>query len=267
VKTDELLLEELLEELDELLLELEELLELDDEELLEELLELDDEELLEELLELDDELEDDELEEELLDELEELLEPAVYVKALALLGALPSDTVTVTVTDPTVSLGGVLTVTVLESTLVKSVPATPPKVTPVATSRNVPETVTNVPPSTEPEPGVTVVTLQEFAGVQMPASAGTAMLVTTGTSAAVMTSIRRREIGSSAFVKPRTRRPVPSSSFSATRTSSSASSSPGRSTVSWTIDAMSDTDRLPSASRHTSAAVRLSRCAVWPCWS
>lgn len=174
----------------------------------------------------------------------------------------PFGTVTVTETGPAVALAGVLTVTVLASIFLKSVPVTSPNFTPVGTSRNIPDTVTRVPPSSGPEAGTTLEMLHELAGVHTPASAGTAILVTTGTSAAVMTSIRRREMGSSVLVRPRTSRPEPSSSFSATRTSSSASSSPGRSAVSWTMDAISVTERLPSASRHTSAAVRLSRCAV-----
>jgi len=272
---DELLLDELeeleelleLEELEELLDELDDelLLELEDELLLE--LELDDELLL--LLELEDELLL-ELEDELLLELDELLEleelGATYLKPSPrlggeLMGSVPL-MVTSTVWEPAVP-AGVVAVIVVPLTTMKLVAATPPMVTPVAKGAgHTPVSVMGVPPLVGPEVGETLVSEHWLEGVQTPASAGTAMLVTTGINAAVIVSMRRREIGSSNLGKPRRRRPFCSSSARATRTTSSSSGAPA---ASWRILAISGTVRLPSASFQTSAAVWFNRCATLVC--
>lgn len=275
---DELLLDELeeleelleLEELEELLDELDDelLLELEDELLLE--LELDDELLL--LLELEDELLL-ELEDELLLELDELLEleleelGATYVKLSSRIGSEELSwsvplMVTTTLLAPAVP-AGVVAVIVVPLTTMKLVAATPPMVTPVAKGAgHTPVSVMGVPPLVGPKFGETLASEHWLEGVQTPASAGTAMLVTTGINAAVIVSMRRREIGSSNLGKPRRRRPFCSSSARATRTTSSSSGAPA---ASWRILAISGTVRLPSASFQTSAAVWFNRCATLVC--
>lgn len=97
-----------------------------------------------------------------------------------------------------------------------------------------------------------------------PCAEGTAMLATTGISVAPIENRRRREIASSPFGRMLTRSPLLSSSPSAMRTRSSPS---GASAASGNSLARSVVVRWPSARRHTSAAVLLSRCAVCVCWS
>ncbi len=142
-----------------------------------------------------------------------------------------------------------------EELFVTTVAETPPNVTPVAfaTSAPVAVIVTVVPPPAGPVLGEMLLMEQGLATpVQTPASAGTAMLVITGTRATAILSARRREMGSSNWDTPRSSSPFCASSSSATRTTSSSSGVP---VASCRILVMSVIVRLPSASFQTIAAV------------
>lgn len=173
---------------------------------------------------------------------------------------------TLTVTAPGDEPAGVTIETVLSSRLVTPT-GEPPMLMKLTPSLPMPGalTVTVVPPARGPEVGLTMSSAQSPLGLQNCAALGTATLATTGMSVAPSEVNRRlRVIASSNFGRPRTRSPFLSSSLNAIRIKSSSS---GASVASWTILASSATLRLPSASRQTMAAVRLSRCAVWVCWS
>lgn len=151
-------------------------------------------------------------------------------------------------------LGGVVNVILVSFTATKPVAAAPPIVTPVApVSLNLAVAVTvisaAVPPAVVPEAGVTV---HLESALHTAASAGTAILVTTGISAAAIWSARRREMGSSNFDTPRRSSPFCSSSSRAARTTVSSFGAP---VASWRILAISVIVRCPSESFQTSAAV------------
>lgn len=133
----------------------------------------------------------------------------------------------------------------------KSLAATPPNVAPVnvASPEMILLIVTTVPPAVGPEAGDKS---HPKKGEHTCASAGTAILVTTGIRAAAILSARRRVIGSSNLEAPRKSSPFSSSSASATRTTSSSSGAP---VVSWRILAISGIVRLPSDNFQTIAAV------------
>ena len=108
---------------------------------------------------------------------------------------------------------------------------------------------------------VTVVGQPSRNGVKQSASAlRIEMEVTIGITAAAIVSARRRDIGSPGAGSAVVNSPALSSSASAACTTSSSS---GASARSWRSFARSATDRRPSASCHTRAAVLFNRWAPW----